>query len=190
MKNTIYITLLLLFFACNTDDNTVTPEQTNKVLLLKVDYLTNQFEGGKELAFSESDSFTISSTYNPPGDFGDIQLYYNELNEKIFDGTIIWLGLGERAYPATLNITETFSTTTQTLDLPELTLFETVVYDPLAFYPETIDYSNIWNAINNLEAVASYRNSNPQGKINLFLYTPSVGIGDPADWDWYIYIKN
>ena len=190
MKNIIYILFLSLICACNTDENTVTPEQTNKVLLLKVDFLTHQFEGGKEFTFSGSDNFTISSTYNPPGDFGDIQLYYSELNEKIFDGTIIWLGLGERAYPDTLNTTETFTTTTQTLDLPELDLFETVTYDPSAFYPETIAYSNIWNAISNLEAVTSFRNSNPQGKINLFLYTPSVGIGNPEQWDWYVYIKN
>ena len=49
---------------------------------------------------------------------------------------------------------------------------------------------NIWNSINNLEVVSDYLDSNPNGKINLFLYTPGVGIGDPAYWDWYVFLKN
>ena len=64
------------------------------------------------------------------------------------------------------------------------------MYDEFAYYPDTIDYSSIWNSISNLEIVNNYLNTNPNGKINLFLYTPSVGIGNPADWDWYIILKN
>ena len=135
-------------------------------------------------------NFTISSTYQAPGDFGSFQLYYYELNETIFDGTIIWMGTGKMSYPTEIDLPNTFSTTSDNLPLPTVSMFENVMYDEFAYYPDTIEYSNIWSSINNLEIVSNYRNSNPNGKINLFLYTPSVGVGNPADWDWYIYIKN
>src|SRR5690606_5807004 len=137
-----------------------------------------------------STSFTITTTYNPPGDFGDVQLYYSELNEKIFDGTIHWMGLGEMTYPTEIDAPNTFITIDEELALPSTSEFDKVMYDEFAYYPETIEYENIWNSINNLEIVSSYRNSNPNGNIHLFLYTPSVGLGDPADWDWYIFVKN
>ena len=190
MKKIIFILFAFLIFSCDNDNEPEIQNEENKVILLKVDILTNEFEGGKELEFSSSENFTISSTYNPPRDFGDIQLYYSELNENIFDGTIIWSGLGARSYPEGIDLPENFATIDENLDLPESSSFVTVMYDEFAYYPENIDYSGIWNSINDLEIVKKYRNSNPQGKINLFLYTPSVGVGNPADWDWYIYVKN
>ena len=57
----------------------------NKVLMLKVDYTTNTFLGGKELVFfANSDSFSITNEYQPPGDFGYLKLYYEEINELLF----------------------------------------------------------------------------------------------------------
>lgn len=192
MKKTILFVLLLMFLvSCKTDENSLEDiNKTNKVVLLKVDFLTNVFEGGKEIDFLESSSFTISSTYNAPGDFGDVQLYFNELNEKIFDGTIIWMGTGEVSYPTEFEEPNTFATISSNLPLPNESMFENVMYAEFAYYPETIVYSNIWNSIGNLEVVESYQNSNPNGKINLFLYTPSVGVGNPEEWDWYIILGN
>lgn len=182
--------LIGLMLSCDNNDDQEIENQTNKVVLLKLDFLTNIFEGGKELEFSPSPSFTISSTYLSPGDFGSIQLYYDELNEKIFDGTIIWGGTGAVTYPTEIDLPNTFPITSDELPLPDIDRFEKVIYDEFAYYPDPIEYSNIWNSINNLEVVSNYLNSNPNGKISLFLYTPSVGIGDPAKWDWFIILKN
>ena len=190
MKKIIFILFAVLVFSCDNDSEPVILNEANKVILLKVDFLTNEFEGGKEFEFSTSESFTISSTYNTPVDFGDIQLYYNELNEKIFDGTIIWAGRGEMSYPTEIDLPESFATIDKNIELPEFSMFKTVMYWEFAYYPETIDYFSIWNSIKNLEVVENYIKSNPRGEINLFLYTPSVGYGNPAEYDWYIYIKN
>ena len=96
MRKLILLVLLVCtLISCDSNDDTTDPNTQNKVALLKIDYLTNVFEAGKETEFVQNASFTISSTYNPPGDFGSIQLYYQELDEKIFDGTIIWLGSGK-----------------------------------------------------------------------------------------------
>lgn len=192
MKKIILTLISIVIFSCTNDAEPTMTNETNKVVLLKVDLLTNEFEGGKKFEFSESDSFTITYDYHPPGDFGGVSLFYSELNEKIFEGTIIWLGSGHRSYPEELDQQENFTTISETLEMPESDMFETIFLEDYTFFYffDTVDYEGIWNAIANLEVVKSYRDSNPQGKINLFLYTPSVGIGNPAEWDWYIYIKN
>ena len=190
MKKIILPLIMISFLiSCKKNQEPKTENTTNKVVLLKVDFLTNVFEGGKELNFSPSCSFTISSTYQEPGDFGSVQLFYSELNEMLFDGTIIWMGTGQIAYPI-IDPPSSFSTTSNSIHIPNSSLFEKVMYDQYAYYPETISYSDIWNAISNLEIVEAYRNSNPNGKVNLFLYTPSVGVGDPAEWDWFVILNN
>lgn len=189
MKKVLFLVLISFTLSCDKEDEFEIPNEANKVVLLKVDYLTNAFEGGKELEFPASTDFTISTTYNNPSDFGDVQLYYSEVNEKIFDGTIVWMGTGEATYPTAIDLPYTFPLGNN-LPLPNTGMFEKVMYDQFAIYPDSIDYSGIWNSIHNLEVVSDYQNSNPNGKINLFLYTPSVGIGNPADWDWYVILKN
>jgi hypothetical protein len=47
-------------FSCDNDSEPVIQNEANKVILLKVDFLTNEFDGGKEFEFSTSESFTIS----------------------------------------------------------------------------------------------------------------------------------
>lgn len=200
MKKTILLFGLsaILFASCAEDDaapvsnnnnNEINTE--NKVLMLKVDLLTHQFEGGKELVFPEVDGFTITTDYVSPGDFGSIGLNYGEVNQPIFDGTIIWMGLGERSYPENLDAPETFSTTEFGAEMPELSDFELVDYtEGEGAADQWVDHQSIWAAIDNLQQVQAYRQSNPDAKVHLFLYTPSVGIGDEADWDWYVILKD
>lgn len=190
MKKSILLLVAgVLMVACSGDSNTMVDEE-NKVLLLKVDLLTNTFEGGKELFFPDNENFTISTVYHPPGDFGDITLNYDEVNMPIFAGGIIWMGLGEITYPESMDAPEEFTLTQTEAEMPAPSEFALVYYEEFANYPEVIDYESIWDAVDNLNLVKLYRIINPQAKVNLFLYTPSVGIGDPADWDWIVILKN
>jgi len=182
----LILILSVLFIFCDKNNDV----SSNNVVLLKVDYLTNTFEGGKVLNFSEATSFTISSKYNSPGDFGSVALYYEELNKKLFEGTIIWMGLGEISYPLNMHLPAHFSKIDTNVSLPDTSLFKKVMYTENAYYPDAINYEKLWNAINNLKIVSSYRNSNPYGNVQLFLYTPSVGVGNPADWDWFVILKS
>lgn len=193
MKNTFYLLLLTVLFSACTGDDTAPAQNDaangNKVLLLKVDLLTNAFQGGKELEFEAADTFTIASVYHSPGDSGDIALNYSETGQPVFSGTIFWMGLGYITYPI-LNEASSFATVTDNVPMPAVTGFETVSYDEFTYYPDDIDYTAIWGAIDNLQAVKNYREVNPDAKVRLFLYTPSVGIGNPAEWSWIVMIKN
>lgn len=200
--------MVVLFAGCSSDEILTTndtnqqqaarPSQNtspqlanpNKVLLLKVDFLTHTFEGGKELVFKNVPGFTIMTEYQPPIDFGGISIIYGELDQPVFTGTIHWMGLGQMQYPDHLESAASFQTTNNPFPMPDAALFEPVAYDQFAYYPEPVPYAEIWDAIENLQIVAQYRSSNPNAKVSLFLYTPSVGMGNPADWDYFVILKN
>lgn len=193
MKKLIYLLFLtsLVLSSCSKTEQEVelfNPSTTaNKVLLLKVDYLTHTFEGGKELTFSSpATTFTITTDYKSPGDFGSIKLIYKELNEKLFDGSIIWMGKGQINFPTNLITPEYFGPPASTYDIAHPAGFENI------FNPDnqTYNYTPIWLKVQSYAKVREYLKSNPSATAKIFLYTPSVGIGNPADWDWIILLKN
>jgi hypothetical protein len=101
MKAKVLFLVLLasVVISCNSD-NSQDLNPVNAVLMLQVDYTTHTFEGGKEFNFPEqTGTFTITNEYVSPGDFGSIKLFYSELNETLFYGTIIWMGSGKILYP-------------------------------------------------------------------------------------------
>ncbi|WP_026705311.1 hypothetical protein [Flavobacterium soli] len=191
MKTKIFtlFAFLLLLGSCATDDpgESFPLPQENHVLLLKVDYTTNVFEGGKELSFADTTAtFTVETEYQTPSDFGGIQLYYQELDEKIFDGTIHWMGLGAISYPENFDPADSFEVV-----LTEDFVFPTEGFENV-FNPDnqTYDYQIVWSSVQSLVKVRQYLLSNPDAKARIFLYTPSVGIGNQAEWDWIIILKN
>lgn len=188
MKTKTFIALSLVVLIChscsNNDDFTIT-DNSNKVLLLKVDYETNTFEGGKEFEFNTpANGMTLTTEYLTPADFGSIKLSYQEISETIFMGTIEWNGLGQMNYPSTLLLANQFESVSTT-DVVYPIGFENV------FNPNntTYEYNSVWIAVQKLVKVRQYLISNPNATVKIFLYTPSVGYGNPADWDWIIFMK-
>lgn len=179
-----YITLIALFllslFGCTKDNS-------SKILLLKVDYMTNKFEGGHEQVLSEgiadSDTIPIIVEYDPPGDFGNIRLIYNSTSETIFDGSIIWMGTGKISYPGSFYEPSNYPKLSDQINLPDSSRIQYLNI----FSPKNLDYSSIWESINDLKIVSEYLNS--QKKIVFFLYTPGVGAGDPNTWDWFVILN-
>jgi hypothetical protein len=54
----------------------------------------------------------------------------------------------------------------------------------------TYNYNTIWTSVQNIIKVRQYLYANPDATVKIFLYTPSVGVGNPAEWDWFIFMKN
>ena len=181
MKVVKLLPLLLLLLGCTKNDH-------SNILLLRVDYITNTFEGGHEQILSsgitDSDTIPIIVDYDPPGDFGNIKLIYRPTYETIFDGSIIWMGTGQISYPRSFIDPNKYITLTDQLDFPDLSQVQTLSY---TYTNDQSDYFEIWESINNLAIVKEYLNSNK--KIIYFLYTPSVGEGDPNTWDWFVILN-
>lgn len=190
MKSNFLIILSVVFtlFSCSNDEADTTPiANPGNVLVLKVDYNTNAFEGGKELSFANATStMTVSNQYVSPSDFGSIKLIYAELNETIFDGTIVWNGLGQITFPQNLLQADQFERVLTADYVEPISGFENV------FNPNntTYDYEPIWISVQGLVKVRQYLLSNPNATVKIFLYTPSVGYGNQEEWDWIIIMKN
>ena len=179
----ILLIIILSFSSCkNIDESGV-----SKVLVLKVDYLTNKFEGGTELTFTKSSpNFNIQPIYISPGDFGNISMIYQDINELLFDGSIIWMGKGYIKYPRNFIPANRFEIVLTSDYVIPKNGFENVFNPNNTNY----DYSPIWSSVQGLVKVRDYLRSNPDATVKLFLYTPSVGVGNPEDWDWIIFLKN
>jgi hypothetical protein len=129
---------------------------------------------------------TLTNQYVAPSDFGSVKIIYQELNETLFDGTIVWSGLGQMNYPQNLLNANQFDTVMTTDYVAPSAGFVNI------FNPDntTYSYNEVWTSVQSLVKVRQYLYSNPNASVKLFLYTPSVGIGNPAEWDWIIFMKN
>lgn len=185
MRKIVVFAFAFLMIACSKDKKDERIETINTILLLRVDYMTYKFEGGTEQTISKgltnSDTIPISVDYKSPGDFGNISLYYQPTNDLIFDGSIIWMGTGVIAYPKSFTTPDNYPTISTNSAQPDNSRFQKV------FYSGSIDYSKIWSSVSNLSIVSEYLKSNK--KIGLFLYTPSVGVGNPYEWDWFVIMS-
>lgn len=190
MNKTILLmaVMICIFFSCRKkEDVNNSGSAINKVLLLKVDYLTNVFEGGIENTYAITPTtFTISIEYKQPGDIGYIKIKYKELNELLFDGGIIWAGVGKIILPKNILPASQFDTVLTKDIIKPAAGFENI-FNPGSY---TFDYTPIWLSVQKIVKVREYLNANPDATVKLFLYTPSVGAGNPADADWIIFIKN
>ena len=163
------------------------PMTKGNVLMLKVDYLTNTFEGGYEFAFDNvPNSFTVRREYKSPGDFGYVKFFYYETLYMLFLGSIFWMGEGQIHFPENLLPASAFNR----VDMKDFVIpkngFENIMPE---YMPNNIDYEDIWGNIQNLVKIREYLGENPKQKVKIFLYTPCVGTGDPAHWDWILFLK-
>jgi hypothetical protein len=206
MSKKIFLLLAITFFSsCSKDENSssntneflkrqsirnnyLAPPVPNTVLLLKVDYLTHTFEGGKEFTFpNQTNTFTIQTQYQAPSDFGGIKLYYQELNQQLFNGSIHWMGTGSILFPSDFQPAGAFAVVQTLVPVAFPTSGFQNVFNP----DNTVyNYQDVWSSIAYLQKTGDYgywQTNTIAPKI--FLYTPSVGIGDPATWKWIVILK-
>lgn len=159
----------------------------DKLLMLRVDHLTKNFEGAIEIDLSQntasSDSLPIEVHYLPPGDFGNITLLYKPSGDTVFDGGIVWMGKGQINQPDSFDPPSQFTKATSPHPLPDTLNYQFIFPQ----HHHSVPYDSIWYAVDDLKIVKEYARFNK--KIGLFFYTPSVGMGNPADWDWFVIMS-
>ena len=172
------------------------PGADSNILIMKVDYQTFHYEGyttvNVDSVNDSSDTIPFLATYCPPSDFGYIKLFYQNPSHLLFYGGIIWMGCGNLHFPNSF-----MELPAQTSGLPY------PGNDKICF----IDYSgaqqslpwnynlvdetmieNVWGTISKQPEFQHYY-SKTNKKVAVFLYTPSVGGGNPADWDFIIFVE-
>lgn len=179
IKRLFCFVALFCFMGCNTVDH----ENKKGVLVFTVDYTTNKFLGGYDVLLSQSvETIQMEYEYNMAGDFGDVTWFEKTTGTKLFSGTIVWMGTGKQTFPEEVSPSSSFEKLSEPAAMPSFT--------PLSHSPnnaETIDYEKIWEPIKYLQK-ASWVTSETKGYV--YLYMPSVGEGNPANWYWVVFLEN
>lgn len=180
---------------CNKDEDwvCVLPSPSEVISVLQVDYTTNNFTGGYHIEMPlpiEKYDFELIPEYESPVDFGSITWYEKRHDVKLFSGTIIWMGKGERTFPEKiLKASDFYFTPKPTTVKPQL-IFLTNDGSPVEEWIPEIDTDAIWKSIASIGYVDQALQTHPEVPIYLYLYQPSVGIGDPKDWYWLVFVRN
>lgn len=186
-KTLLLALIALALMGCEAENNDLELCDNNSVLVLAVDYTTNKFMGGAKLDFkNKSEHFTTYNEFVEPSDFGSIKIIYDEIDETLFSGTIHWMGLGERTFPKSLLPADKFEGVITDNYVSPKNGFENI-FNP---YEMDLNHEVAWGEVQYLVKVREYLAINPEQKVKLFLYTPSVGLGNPEDWYWVIFLKS
>jgi hypothetical protein len=194
-----FVILALIFFilsGCKKENNE-TPIDNNHVsqlLLLKFHYTTSQFEEGILYDFDvkPADSIPIEIEYKKPVDFGNIKLTHKPDSTLIFEGEIIWRGIGKIQVPQKFAQPEEFPIANRDIEAPSL---ENIEYfflkKPLigtfATHPN-IDlesklegtFDELWKEISGLKIIHEFMEED--ALIGIFLYPASALTEDYAKW--------
>ncbi len=198
MKKKGYFVIALLLLSglqgCDMNDYErpeliICPEVSEMIMAFAVDYTTNKFlHGFMQPLPGQVDSFALVADYKSPGDFGSITWTEKNTGKKIFSGTIIWMGKGEQTFPeGPNNKAASYEVGEKPVDMPPLIrLTNGSEWDrPDADKP---DYTSVWSAISSRTAVNQCIAWNPKAPVYIYLYQPSVGVGNPADWYWLVFM--
>ena len=175
----------------------LTEDYLNKdILIAKVDYMTFEYRGFYSMnvtnKLNEGTEIPFIADYMSPGDDGYIKLYYRDESNLLMDGDIIWMGCGELHFPETFIKGKSSGTYT-----PEFTQYpgnEKISfinhygnYTTEIDFPET-DLHYVWQTLSDCEEFMSYYNQTYK-KVAVYPYTPSVGVGDPYDWYYLVFVE-
>ena len=160
------------------------------ILICKVDYLTFQYKGFYALNVSgktnNGDLIPITSECMSRGDFGFIKLYYRDQNNLLLDGTIVWNGCGKLSFP------ESFRAglpEKEAIPFPGIEHFARLSEG--GQYVETADeweMKHIWQSVSYQKEFQHYF-SNATKKAAVYLYAPSVGLFNPYEAYYLVFVE-
>lgn len=160
------------------------------ILISKVDYLTFRYKGFYALNVTDKlntgNEIPFVSEYHAPADFGYIKLFYRNTDNLLMDGTIIWAGCGELNFPDTFRAGLPMDN-----GLPYPGQSRISFINDGGHY-ETVtderDLQYIWQSVSRQKEFQHYY-GNSSKKVAVYLYTPSVGIGNPADAYYLVFTE-
>lgn len=160
------------------------------ILISKVDYLTFRYKGFYALNVTDKlnsgREIPFVANYQSPGDFGYIKLFYRNTNNLLMDGTIIWSGCGSLSFPTSFRAGQRLSNV-----LPYPGQSRIAFINEEGHYTTVSDdteLQRIWHTLSRQKEFRHYFGRTSK-KIAVYLYTPSVGVGNPADAYYLVFTE-
>ena len=165
-----------------TESNLNESDLNKHILISKVDYLTFQYKGFYALNVLDKENdgslIPIISEYQSPGDFGFIKLYYNNTDNMLLNGTIVWNGCGALTFPESFRAGLPVS---EGIPYPGIEHFARLNEE--GTYVETNnerEMQHIWQSVSYQKEFQHYY-GNSTKKVAVYLYAPSVGLFNPYE---------
>ena len=167
--------------------------KTDDILVMKVDYLTFRNNGYTTVNVRDrtgsGDTIPFYAAYRYPGDFGFIKLYYKQKDSAnlLFSGSIVWMGCGEMDFPTNW---VTGRENYLLMAYPGQERFSFI--DESGTHQKVTDETElrkVWESVSMTEAFQWFYNHSSK-RAAVYLYRPSVGIGNPADWYYLVFVEN
>ena len=160
------------------------------ILICKVDYLTFRYKGFYALNVNnkqtEGKEIPFIAEYVSPADFGSIKLFYGAKNNLLIDGTIVWNGCGRLAFPEQFRAGLPTNAGVAYQGTEHIAMIgDDGQYLPLSNERE-IKY--IWESVSKQKEFQHYY-TNSTKKVAVYLYTPSVGLMNPADAYYLVFVE-
>jgi len=162
------------------------------ILISKVDYLTFQALGSYALnvqnPVSSGNEIPFIAQYQAPADFGWFKLFYQNTDNLLASGSIVWMGCGMLDFP------ESFKAGNQTNNgLPYPGQGRIAFINDNGQYcivntEQEIFLQRIWQILSKQEEFRYYYGKTHK-KVAVYLYAPSEGVGDPADWYYLVFVE-
>ncbi len=191
-----YLRVILLFVGFGfqltgySQTDTIIKHDIVNLATLIVDFETYEFEGGDISYYScancSTDSIPFTIDYQAPCDFGGVTFTLSSTQETVFDATIVWMGLGYILYPNSFGLSAPFINanrlTTKPSDLKYIYAHGSEIVDA----NEILAADSAWNSIDSLEITNLFAENGFEATI--LLYTPTVGLFNPAVAKWIIFL--
>lgn len=160
------------------------------ILICKIDYLTFRYKGYYALNVTDKlntgDEIPFLADYQSPGDFGGIKLYYRNTNNLLMNGTIVWMGCGALSFPTSFRAGEQLD---KGLKYPGQNHISYI--DNSGSYVNVTDekdLKHVWQSVSCQKEFQHFYNHSSK-KVAVYLYTPSVGVGNPADAYFLVFTE-
>lgn len=160
------------------------------ILISKVDYLTFRYKGFYALnvtnKLNTGNEIPFVADYRSPGDFGYIKLYYRNTNNLLMDGTIIWAGCGALNFPDSFRAGHRLAS-----GMPYPGQGRIAFINNEGHYTAVTDEYElqcIWQTLSHQQEFRHYYTHSSK-RVAVYLYTPSVGVGNPADAYYLVFTE-
>lgn len=174
-------------FSCGSDDSG--QEEASNIILYKIDYTTQTFEGGVTLSFRRIaggfyNEIPLEVDKEAPAmsTDGSLGIIYQPTLDQIFQASLSLDGEAEIFFPAFI-------------EPGDFLQLETPVAFPSGVDIQSVDgdhsqapIASIWDAVGGLGLTEFVLNEDTQ--IGLFLYQPSEDPVFSSNWDWILMLYN
>lgn len=162
------------------------------ILISKVDYLTFRPRGfyamNVQNPVSSGNEIPFVAQFQAPADFGWFKLFYQTTDNLLAYGSIVWMGCGHLEFPETFRAGQKLNSGLPYPGQSKIAFINDEGQYCTVSAAQEVGLQRIWQTLSKQEEFQHYYN-NTHKKVAVYLYTPSMGLGDPADWYYLVFTE-